>query len=118
VGYQTGILRPTSFDFAGNVTALTASATAGQNVRVCLSWDSTVSGGPTYGTDALLADYDLYVYGPTGALVATSASGIQSFEIVQFVAPSTGFYLVKVHRFSQTSASEYYGLAFTTTADM
>ncbi len=118
IGFNYGTLFPNSFDAAGYLQTQTAFATAGQSVRATLSFDSTPSGGPTYSLDSLRCDLDLYVYGPTGALVASSASSIQPFEIVHFTAPSTGTYTVKIRRYSFTGASEYYGTAFTTSADM
>ena len=118
VGFNYGTLLSTSFDANGYYQTQVASAAAGQSVRVCLSFDSTPSGGPAYTQDNLMCDLDLYVYGPTGALVASSTSSIQPFEVVHFSAPSTGNYTVKIRRFSFTGSSEYYGTAFTTSADM
>ncbi len=118
VGYNYGSLTATSFDANGYYQTQTASALAGQTVRVCLSFDSTPTGGPAYTQDNLLCDLDLYVYGPTGALVATSTSSIQPFEIVQFTAPATCAYKVKIRKYSFTGTSEFYGTAFTTNADM
>jgi hypothetical protein len=117
-GYNYGSVVASSFDAAGMYTAQASSASAGQTVRVCLSWDSTPSAGPTYSPDVLKADLDLYVYGPTGALVASSVSGIQPFEVVQFTAPQSGTYTVKIKKFSFTGTSEYWGTAFTTSADI
>ncbi len=116
-GYQYGTLTSSSFDANGLVTAQTGFASAGQAIRACLSFDSTPSGGPTYSVDSLKADLDLYVYAPNGALVATSTSGIQPFEVVHFTAPQTGTYTVKVKRYSFSGSSEYYGTAFTTSSD-
>lgn len=118
VGYNYGTLFPTSFDPAGFAVAQQSGANAGQIVRVCLSWDSTPGAAPTYAPDRLLADLDLYVFGPNGALVASSATGLQPFEMLQFTAPQTGIYTVKIRRFTFAGASEFYGSAFTTNADI
>lgn len=117
VGYNYGVLTTGSFDAGGFYTALSAAATAGQTVRVCLSFDSNPSGGPTYSPDTLQADLDLYVYNPAGTQVATSLSGTNSFEVVQFSAATTGTYTVKIHKYSFAGTQEYFGVAFSTSAD-
>ena len=117
VGYAYNSLTFNSFNASGFYTAQTATAISGQTVRVALSWDATPSGLPVYTNDQLLADFDLYVYGPDNALVASSDSSVQPFEVVQFTAPKTGTYTVKIKRYSFTGVTEYFGTAFTTSSD-
>lgn len=117
VGYNFGTLTATSFDAGGFVTVLSATGTAGQTLRVCLSYDSTPSAGPTYSPDTLKADFDLYVYNPSGTLAASSIGALQPFEIVHFAAAQTGTYTVRIKRNTFTGTSEYYGVAFSTSAD-
>jgi hypothetical protein len=76
-----------------------ASFTAGQVVRVATAWDAWSTGGG--GTDVLGADLDLCVLrNDTGATVACSSSVQNAWERVDFTAPVTGSYTVRVTRFS------------------
>jgi len=117
-GYNYGSLTPASFDASGFFTSQAVSVAAGQTVRVALVWNSTPSAGPTYSPDTLKADLDLYVYGPSGALVASSTSGPQPFEVVQFAATTAGTYTVRIKNYSFTGTSEFFGTALTTSSDM
>lgn len=117
VGFDYGTVTPASFNASGLYTAHSAYVSAGQRVRVCLAFDSIVSSGPTYGSDALQADLDLYVYNPAGGLIATSTSAIQPFEIVDFTATTSGYYTVRIKKYSMSSASEYWGSAFSVSSD-
>ncbi len=58
-------------------------------------------------TSDLGADLDLYVYGPTGALVAQSADG-DSEEAVTIANPAAGTYTVEVDGYSVPSGSTQY----------
>ncbi|HLH26954.1 MAG TPA: S8 family serine peptidase [Chloroflexota bacterium] len=66
---------------------------AGQRLRGVIAWntDPSWSGWPSQPG----ADLDLSAVGPTGA-VATSASHDNSYEVVDFVAPSAGAYALRV----------------------
>jgi subtilisin family serine protease len=116
-GYQVGTLTASSFDVNGYVTSQVAPASAGQRVRVSLSFDSVVTGA-AYESDRLVSDLDLYVYGPNGQLVASSLSALNSFEVVEFTAPQSGNYTVRVRRFRLGNSSEYYGTAFSVSSDI
>jgi len=111
--YRLGSLTTSSFDGSGN-KSVTFSATAGQTVRVALTWDST----PNilwFQLNLLAADLDMYVYGPTGTFLAGSAGWDNAYEIVRFTAPSTGTYTIKIHNYRFDGSSEYYGLAWSKT---
>lgn len=116
-GYQVGALTSTSFDVNGFVTAQTGTAVVGQRVRAALSFNSVVTGA-AYESDRLVSDLDLYVYGPNGQLVASSLSSLNSFEVVEFVAPQTGTYTVRVRRFRLGTTSEFYGTALSFSSDI
>lgn len=89
------------------------SATAGQTVRVVIAWDSTTDGmpGAVPTTDVLKADFDLTVLSPTSAIVSTSASWDNSYEIVEFTAPVTGTYSARVSARRFDGSSEYLAFA-------
>jgi hypothetical protein len=99
-------LTPASFD-AGDNHDLTIPAQAGERVRAVIAWNSDP--GADYATDPLDADLDLYVLDPDGALLLGegeySESFDNSFEIVEFDAPTTGDYTLRIneHRFDGTS---------------
>lgn len=88
-------------------------------VRVVLSWDATST--CTYnGTSAscpsattLDADLDLYVYRVSdNALMASSTTGANSYEVVQFNGQPGESYYIKVRAYSWSSTSTYYGVAW------
>ncbi len=76
-------------------TDVTFTATAGQQIILYLTWDSW---------PATADDYDLYLYGPTGALVASStatqAGTEQPTERITTTAASSGTYRVRIQRAS------------------
>ena len=75
------------------------TATAGNQVRVAIAWDSWSTGGA--GPDVLGADIDLYVIAPNNVTVVGSSISVpNAWEMVQFVAPATGTYDIVVKLFS------------------
>lgn len=88
-------------DFAPNPAAFprnyTINLAAGQVVRVAIAWDA-ISNGST--ADILGADIDLHVSAPGGAVIASSVSVQNAWELVQFTAPVTGAYTVRATHFS------------------
>src|SRR6266498_3608932 len=95
----------------------TISLTAGQVARVATTWDAWSTGGS--GTDVLGADIDLCVIrNDTGATVACSASVQNAWELVQFTAPVTGTYTVRINRFSSAAGwpGTYLGTAWSVRA--
>ena len=94
---------------------ITFSATAGKTVRVVIAWDSTPSQpapGATPTSDPLNADLDLTVYSPSITVVATSNSHDNSYEIVEFTAPTTGVYTARISAPRFDGTSEYLGFAW------
>jgi hypothetical protein len=95
---------------ATDITVLTMSLTAGQRVRAAIAWDTD----PNYSDYDLRpsADLDLLVDGPSGGVVASSSSFDNNYEIVDFVAPSTGTHAIRVHKFRCDESPRYLGAAF------
>jgi hypothetical protein len=83
------------------------SLTAGQKVRVAMAYTSW-STGPT-GTDQLGADLDLAVYDPNGNWVASSASAQNTWEMVEFTAPVTGAYDIRINLINSSVAAGWPG---------
>jgi hypothetical protein len=96
----------------------TFTATAGQTVRVAIAWDSltdAIMGTTSPTTDVLKADLDLRVTGPAPfgqAILASSHSYDNSYEIVEFTAPATGVYTARVHAYRFDGNFEYLGFAW------
>ena len=80
-------------------------ATAGQTVRVVIAWNSSTDPASPPTTDVLATDLGLYVYNPNDVVVTGSDSFNDAYEIVEFVAPSTGIYKASIlsRRFDGTS---------------
>lgn len=87
------------------------SATAGQTVRMAIAWDSTIDTASPPTTDELKADLDLVVTGSNGSIVAYSTSYDNSYEIVSFIAPTTGRYRATVNAYRFDGSSEYMAFA-------
>ena len=92
------------FNDSGDATAgsfpknYTIPLTAGQVARVATTWDANSAGGA--GPSTLGADIDLCVFrNDTGAQVACSASIENAWELVEFTAPVTGSYTIRVTLF-------------------
>ncbi len=88
----------------------TVFASQGQRVRVAIAWDSNPSAD--YSTDPLEADIDLRVTNSAGTYISGSASINNSYEIVEFIAPASGNYNLRVNDFSFAGAQEYVGIAW------
>jgi hypothetical protein len=84
-------------------------AQAGEVVRAAIAWDSNPNS--SYTTDPLQADIDLTVY-QGSTYIAGSASIPNSYEVVEFTAPSTGSYEFRISAYSFSGTSEYVGFAF------
>ncbi len=104
-----------SYDFRGSDTAIwdvgSTNAYAGERVRAVLCWDSNPTGDlHSVGSDALSTDLDLRIVAPNGAVVDWSTSFRNSCEIVDFIAPQTGEYRMRVTLYSTSGESLNLGL--------
>ena len=83
---------------AASATQLTTlSLVAGAPARVVISWPTD----PSYGsyTTQPSADLDLVIKDPSGALIASSASWDNTYEIVEFTPAVGGNYTVQVNKY-------------------
>jgi hypothetical protein len=94
----------------------TFSATAGERVRIVITWDSHPDSNHPPVNDDLQSDLNLVVYGPSGAAVGTSDSYDNSYEIVEFTAPAAGTYDATVYAKTFNGSYEYLGFAKTVPA--
>lgn len=84
------------------LTDYTQFAYAGERVRFVITWLSNPNVG--YTSDPLPADLDLRAYRSDGTtLIASSISGSNSFEIVEFIAPASETYHFRISRFGSWS---------------
>jgi serine protease AprX len=90
--------------------SLTFQAEAGQTVRAAIAWDAT----PDYALydSQPGVDLDLTVYAPSGAYVTNSSSWDNTYEIVEFVAPESGAYELRVTRFRFEDPYTFLGVAW------
>lgn len=89
------------------------TALNGEMLRVAVSWLADANAYPHAISD-LLSNYDLTVYDPNDALVTVSNSDVNNFEIVEFRAPRTGIYRLRLslNANSQPDASNMIGVAW------
>jgi serine protease AprX len=86
-------------------------------VRVALAWlkQNTISESSHVGaavTERSLSDLDLTVYNPSNVAVASSVSGTNNLELVQFTPSVTGTYRIKVSGYALQNSSEKIGVAW------
>lgn len=85
-------------------------ATAGQTVRVAISWLVPIDANLINYT---FADADLTVTSPSHSQFWTSASFDNNFEIVEFTAPETGVYSVQAcYKAGQSNPINIMGYAY------
>lgn len=108
--YQSNTLYSSSFP-----QSHTVYLQAGQVVRAVASWDSlpTNTHPPNPMTDTLMADLDLVVFNPGGSFVTNSNSWDNNYEIVEFVASTTGNYNIRLDKSRFDGSSERVGFAYT-----
>ncbi|MCD4738580.1 MAG: S8 family serine peptidase, partial [Anaerolineae bacterium] len=104
-----------SYDFRGSDTGIWdvggTNAYAGERVRAVLCWSSNPTGDLySVGSDQLSTDLDLQVVAPNGTVVDWSVSLYNSCEIVDFVAPQTGEYRMRVTLYNTSGESLDLGL--------
>lgn len=100
-GYRMGSMA------AGQTVVQQIEVVTGQRVKVAVAWNSSSNGT----TDRLMADLDLRVIHPNGA-VSTSYTFDNSYEWVEFIAGSTGTARIEVRQSRFERSSERYGLAW------
>jgi putative cell wall-binding protein len=100
-GYRMGSMG------AGETVAQDVAVTAGQRVKVVVTWNSRAAAG----NDQLLADLDLVVIQPDGSR-AGSYTIDNNYEWVEFVASGSGTARIEVRQSRFEGSSERYGLAW------
>lgn len=107
--WKTARITLTSFDSTASINYY-FTATTGQVVRAVIAWDANPSYA-FYNTQPGV-DLDLYVYSPSGSLVTSSLSWDNTYEIVQFTAPTTGTYRLRVYNKRFNDSSTFLGIAW------
>jgi Subtilase family len=106
--YTWRYVTPSSFDADGFVTIDLGHVYAGERLKVALVWDSNPSSD--YSSDPLNADLDLNVVGP--GVSQWSSSWDNSYETLDFTAPASGNYQVKVKNYRFNGTHEYFAVAW------
>lgn len=103
-GWRQGTLTST-----GSLTQ-TFTVSAGERVRIAITWNSHTSGSTYDKIDTLTADLDLIVNYPGGT--KTSGSFDNNYEVVAFTAPSGGTVTISVSKPRFERSTEPWGLAW------
>jgi subtilisin family serine protease len=93
-------------------TASTVNVQAGRRVRVAMAWDANPSAANTNYSNRPGSDLDMQILAPNNAVVASSLSWDNTFEIVDFVAPMSGNYRLRVTKFSCQHTPKWLGWAW------
>ncbi|MEZ4363350.1 MAG: S8 family serine peptidase [Kofleriaceae bacterium] len=91
-----------------NVT--TMSLVSNRVTRVAVTWDTNPSYNQYAGQPS--ADLDVTILGPSGAVVAGSGSWDNPYEMIEFTAPVTGTYTVRVHKYRCSLTPKWLGWAW------
>ncbi len=108
--WARGVLTANHFT-DGEFEVSIGSVTAGQRLKGVVCWDSNPNG--SYSTDPVEADLDLAIVDPSGTVVASSNSYDNTYEVVDFVAGTSGIYRARLSYRTWDGASEYVGGAWT-----
>lgn len=93
----------TYYEFRGTDFVVGSThAYAGERVRAVICWDSNPASD--HGTDPLSTDLDLRAISPSGAVITYSLSWRNSYEVVDFIAPETGEYKMRVTYYARNPA--------------
>ena len=111
--YVSTTLTPGSF--SGGIWSTQIALDDSDETRVVALWFSNADS--SYGTDVLDMDLDMTIEDPSGAVVASSASALNAFEIAAFIPPVTGVYTVKLHNMQFNGTQEMLAVAWTTRQD-
>lgn len=111
--YEYGTLTPASF--TGGFYDVTIPALQGDETRVCALWFSKANSA--YSTDMLEMDLDATLLAPSGAVLATSASANNPFEILSFMPTQTGYYTLRLSNVRFDGTSERYCVAWSSRMD-
>lgn len=113
--FHTTTLTASDFANAANAYEVSIPAAEGNEVRVCGLWFSTANS--SYTTDVLNMDLDLVILDPSGSVVASSANGANSFEILKFTPSVTGVYTARFVSQRFDGASEPFAVAWSSRYD-
>ncbi|MDQ3287405.1 MAG: S8 family serine peptidase [Pseudomonadota bacterium] len=80
---------------------------AGRRVRVAMAWNANPVAFNYSSRPG--ADLDMRILGPNNAVVASSMSWDNTYEIVDFVAPSSGTYKLRVQKYSCQYSPKWLG---------
>jgi len=97
---------------ASNTDVATFTLSRDRRTRAAVVWNTN----PTfwnfsYGSRPS-ADLDMQIIGPNGAVVTGSYSWDNTYEIVDFVAPATGTYRIRVNKFRCNHSPKWLGWAW------
>ncbi|MFZ4664691.1 MAG: S8 family serine peptidase, partial [Caldilineaceae bacterium] len=89
------------------------SVNAGERVRVVLNYLSHTSNAAPYNIDQIKSNLDLQVYTAGNQQIRISTRTADNWEIVEFTAPDTGSYRIRVYRGpSNTNDNESFAVAW------
>jgi hypothetical protein len=103
-------------NFTDNHYDINFDGLAGQRIRVVITWSSHPTRVAIVNWilhDRLESDFDLTVTGPNGEVFGSYANEA-NYEIVEFTAPSSGSYRVRIHlsRWDDSSMEEKIGFSW------
>jgi hypothetical protein len=97
---------------ATNTDVATFTLSRDRRTRAVIAWNTNpTSWNFSYGSRPS-ADLDMQIIGPNGAVVTGSYSWDNTYEIVDFVAPATGTYRIRVNKFRCNHSPKWLGWAW------
>ena len=108
--WKGGVLEAADFS-GGHLEKAIGHVSAGKRLKVVVCWDSNPNAG--YTDDPLEADIDLDLIDPLGAVIASSSSYDNSYEVVDVDVTTAGIYRVRLSYRTWAGESEYVAGAWT-----
>lgn len=87
-------------------------ASAGERIRIALTWWSNAEEHWWGWTDSLETNLNLQVRDPGGTARWFSSSTYNNYEVVDFTADETGWYTIRVENVSSSEGDNSFGLAW------
>lgn len=85
------------------------SLTALDKIKICMTWFARATGDVD---ETSFTDYDIKIYNSAGEYLALGGSLDNNLEVLEFSAPYTDTYTIKIYQHDTTTLTERIGLAY------
>ena len=83
--------------------------TGADKIKLCITWFAHATGE---ADETTFTDYDIRIYNSAGEYLALGGSLDNNLEVLEFMAPYTDTYTIKIYQHDTTTLTERIGLAY------